>query len=141
MSEARNATRVEPPDDTKAFWQSTRDRRLVYQWCLDCAQPVWFPREVCPGCLGTSLEWRQSQGRGRVYAASVHHIPGNPLMQDKTPYVVALVELEEGVRLMTNVVGWDDPYDAAVGRAVSVDWEPLSDGRNLPVFRLDVSPR
>jgi uncharacterized OB-fold protein len=96
---------------------------------------------VCPGCLGTSLEWRQSQGRGRVYAASVHHIPGNPLMQDKTPYVVALVELEEGVRLMTNVVGWDDPYDAAVGRAVSVDWEPLSDGRNLPVFRLDVSPR
>jgi uncharacterized OB-fold protein len=135
-----DATRVEPPaphDDsvTKAFWRATGDRQLLIQWCLDCDEPVWFPREVCPGCLGTNLEYRPSTGRGEVYAASVHHVAGNPKMQ--TPYVVALVALDEGVRLMTNIVGWADPYDAAVGRRVAVAWEPLSDGRNLPVFALE----
>lgn len=128
-------TRIEPPDDATAFWQATREKQLVIQWCLDCDRPVWFPREVCPGCLGMNLEYRPSAGKGEVYAASVHHVPGNPKMQP--PYVVALVALDEGVRMMSNIVGWDDPYDAAVGRRVTVAWEPLSDGRNLPVFELE----
>jgi uncharacterized OB-fold protein len=129
--------RIQPTNHTPEFWDATRDRRLVIQWCLDCEQPVWFPREVCPGCLGTNLEWRPSAGKGEVYAASVHHLPGNPAMQP--PYVVALVQLDEGVRMMTNIVGLADPYDAAVGKRVKLTWEPLSDGRNLPVFELEVS--
>jgi len=131
------ATRLEPPNDTVEFWDATRDRRLLIQWCLDCDQPVWFPREVCPGCLGTNIEFRESSGRGEVYAVSVHHVPANPMMKDRLPYVVALVALDEGVRMMTNIVNCDDPYDAAVGRRVKVAWEPLSDGRNLPVFELE----
>jgi uncharacterized OB-fold protein len=132
------ATRIEPPepsDATKTCWDATRERQLMVQWCLDCEQPVWFPREVCPGCLGTNLEYRPSSGHGEVYAASVHHIPANPLMEPRLPYVVALVALDDGVRLLTNVVGCD-PDEATVGRRVHVAWEPLTDGRNLPVFEL-----
>ena len=61
------------------------------------------------------------------------HQPGNPMMADRVPYVLALVDLEEGVRMATNIVGCD-PADVHVGMAVRVDWEALSDGRHLPVF-------
>ena len=129
------AERFEPPVSPAAepFWEATREQRLVLQWCTDCAAPVHYPREVCPKCLGRALEFRPASGRGVVYAASVHPKPSNPTMADRVPYVVALVELEEGVRLMTNVVGCD-PETVAVGLPVKITWEALSDGRHLPLF-------
>jgi uncharacterized OB-fold protein len=91
-----------------------------------CERPVWYPRDVCPGCLGESLEWRTASGGGVVYACTVEH-------KAEPPYVVALVELDEGVRMLTNVVGCP-PEQVAVGDRVRVTWEPLSDGRGLPLF-------
>ena len=125
----------EPPvtETTTPFWDATRERRLVLQWCTACDAPVWFPREVCPSCLGSSLEWRPASGRAEVYASTVEHRPTMPMPFDDAPYVVALVELEEGPRLMTNVVGCD-PHAVIVGMPVQVTWEQLSDGRNLPLF-------
>jgi uncharacterized OB-fold protein len=126
---------IEPPvtETTQPFWDATRDRRLLIQWCTACDAPVWFPREVCPGCLGSALEWRPASGRGEVYACTVEHKPTMPTPFGDAPYVVALVELEEGPRLMTNVVGCE-PAAVAVGIRVQVTWEELSDGRNLPLF-------
>jgi uncharacterized protein len=125
----------EPPvtDTTTPFWDATREQRLVLQWCTECDAPVWFPREVCPSCLGSSLEWRPASGRAEVYACTVEHRPTMPTPFGDAPYVVALVELEEGPRLMTNVVGCD-PRAVTVGMPVQVTWEQLSDGRNLPLF-------
>lgn len=133
MSDA--PTRFEPPvsEVARPFWDATRERRLVLQWCRTCEQPVHYPREVCPRCLGTELEYRPASGRGEVYAFSVMHRPGNPLMADRVPYVVALVDLEEGARMMSNVVGCE-PDAVRVGQPVRVTWEPLSDGRALPQF-------
>jgi hypothetical protein len=68
-----------------------------------------------------------------VYAVTVEHRPQDPRLRDRAPYAVALVDLKEGVRVMTNVVGCD-PNVVAAGMAVSVTWEELSDGRNLPLF-------
>jgi len=129
-------TRVEPPASPAAepFWAATRDQRLVLQWCRACEAPVHFPREACPGCLGTDLEFRPSAGRGTVYAVSVMPKPAHPLLAGREPYTVALVELDEGVRLLSNVVE-TDPWSVAVGQPVEVCWEPLSDGRHLPQFR------
>ncbi|MDY7102370.1 MAG: OB-fold domain-containing protein [Actinomycetota bacterium] len=115
------------------FWDATRDGHLMVQWCLDCDAAVFFPREVCPGCLGERLEWRRSSGTGRVHAVTVEHRPQNPLMADRAPYAVALVDVDDGWRLLSNVVGCD-PLDVTVGMAVEVTWEPLSDGRRLPQF-------
>lgn len=129
------SARFEPPstDVSEPFWQATRGRRLIMQWCRPCERVVFYPREVCPRCLGFDLEWRDSQGTGTVYAFSVHYRTGSPEMMDRTPYVVALVDLAEGARLMTNIVGCD-PADIGVGMGVQVTWELLSDGRHLPLF-------
>ena len=129
-------TRIEPPASelTEPFWDATRDRRLLVQWCTECEQPIFYPREVCPRCLGTALEWRESAGTGTVYASSVQHRPATPVMTDRVPYVVALIDLDDGIRIMSNVVGCDPP-DVAAGMAVTVCWERLSDGRHLPQFQ------
>jgi uncharacterized protein len=126
-------TRFEPPISAvaKPFWDATREGRLLLQWCTACARPVWYPREMCPRCLGSTLEWRESQGRGVVYAYTVEHKAQTRALE--VPYVVALVELDEGVRLLSNVVG-RPPERVAVGDRVRVTWEALSDGRRLPLF-------
>lgn len=130
--------RFEPAasDDTGPYWEATRHRRLVLQWCTACEEAIFYPRAVCPRCLGDTLEWRESAGTGRVYAASVQHKPANPFMADKVPYVVALIELDDGVRMMSNVVGCE-PDDVTVDMAVRVTWEALTDGRHLPLFEPD----
>lgn len=130
-------SRFEPPMSPagEPFWTATRDRRLVLPWCPTCARCHWYPREVCPYCLSPDLQWRESSGAGEVYACSVMPKPAMPMMADRVPYLVALISLDDGVRMMSNVVG-SDPYTVAVGDRVQVDWEPLTDGRHLPVFRL-----
>ena len=132
--------RIEPPETelTRPFWEASREGKLVLQWCRPCDAVVHYPRECCPKCLASDLEWRESSGRGEVYAFSVMHRAANPLM--KVPYVVALVDLPEGARLMTNIVGCA-PSEVAVGMPVELEWEALSDGRAVPLFRPDASRR
>lgn len=127
--------RVQPPVSPAAepFWDATRSRQLVIQWCAACEQAIHFPREACPRCLGTDLEFRPAAGTGVIYARSEMPVPGNAGMAGRAPYLVALIDLPEGVRLLSNVVG-DDASSASVGDPVTVAWEPLADGRHLPVF-------
>lgn len=128
-------TRAEPPVlvEAEPFWDATRRQQLVLPWCTRCEEPFWYPRPVCPRCLCADIDWRQASGRGEVYALSVMHRPGNPTMAGRVPYAVALIDLEEGVRMMSNVVGIEADQ-VKVGMAVTVTWEALSDGRNLPLF-------
>jgi uncharacterized OB-fold protein len=119
------------------FWEATKDGKYLVQWCGACNTPIFYPREVCPQCLSAdSLEWRESNGTGTVYAVSVQY--RSMTMADKIPYAVALVEVDAGngtdtIRVMSNVVNCD-PTTINVGDAVSLTWEELSDGRNLPLF-------
>jgi uncharacterized OB-fold protein len=129
--------RLEPPlgAESGPFWEATREERLLVQWCSDCDRGVFYPRAVCPHCGGRSgLEWREASGRATVYAATVEHRPAPGGFSGGEPYCVALVDLHEGVRMMTNIVGCP-PADARSGMAVVVTWEPLTDGRKLPLFR------
>ena len=133
--------RFEPPatELTDAFWAATREQKYLVQWCVACDAPIFYPREVCPTCLSAdALEWRPTSGNGTVHAVSVQHRPGSPTMADRVPYAVALVEVDAGdgvrtVRVMSNVVNCD-PQSVRVNDALRLTWEPLSDGRNLPVF-------
>jgi uncharacterized protein len=118
--------------ESEPFWQATRERRLVLQWCTVCDEPVQFPRSFCPSCRQSSLGWRDASGAAVVHAVTVEHKPA--AMDEEEPYVIALVELDEGPRLMTNVVGCA-PDDVRVGMAVHVTWEALEDGRHLPLFK------
>jgi uncharacterized OB-fold protein len=127
--------RIEPPVSpvSKPFWDATRNQRFVLPWSSASDKPMWYPREVDPAAPDATIEWRDASGDGVVYAASVHHRPGPGRDEADGPYVVALIELAEGVRMMSNVVGCP-PYDVTVGMPVRLVWEPLSDGRHLPQF-------
>jgi uncharacterized protein len=135
VSDEAKATRFEPPitPEAEPFWEASRDQRFVLPWCTDCGKAFWYPRPVCPVCLRPNVEWRPGSGRGEVHAVSVMYRPGNPMMADRVPYAVALVELEEGVRIMSNVVGIEADQ-VKVGMPVGITWEPMSDGRHLPLF-------
>jgi uncharacterized protein len=151
--------RFEPPvgDESRPYWEATREGRLLVQWCTACDRGVFYPRALCPYCAGVSrpdggaevvggvgvaegavvtLEWREASGRATVYAAVVEHRPeaAGVSFSGGEPYCVALIDLEEGVRMMTNIVGCP-PDDVHSGMAVTVSWEPLSDGRQLALFR------
>jgi len=130
---AEEPRRIEPPvtPTSQPFWDATRERSFLLQWCRECGQAIFFPREVCPRCLGSRLEWRPSAGTGAVYTFTVEYNPQNPNLTP--PYTIALIDLDEGVRMMSNVVGCP-PEEVRVGMRVKVTWETLSDGRNLPQF-------
>ena len=133
MSNAPARYEPEPSEVAAPFWDATRGHRLILQWCVACEQPVFFPRAICPRCLGSDLEWRPASGLGTVYAVTIEHRPQNPAMAAMAPYAVALVDLDEGVRMLSNVIGVP-PESITVGQRVTVAWEPLSDGRNLVQF-------
>ncbi len=126
---------IEPPvtEASAPFWDATREQRFVLPWSTATGKAVWYPREVDPAAPDQPFDWREASGDGVVYAASVHHKAGPGRDPDDGPYVVALVELPEGVRMMTNVVGCP-PEDVEVGMPVRLVWHPLSDGRHLPQF-------
>ena len=125
----------EPPisDDGAPFWEATRTREFVLPWCVGCDRPIWYPRATCPICLVGDLEWRAASGQGVVYAVGVHHLPGPGRDASELPYTVALIDLAEGVRMMSNVVDCP-PESVRVGMDVAITWKPLSDGRHLPQF-------
>lgn len=134
--------RFEPPESDAGapFWAGSRERELRIPWCEACGRPHWFPREGCPHCLSNRIEWRPASGEATVYACSVMPKPAMPMLADRVPYVVALVELAEGVRMLTNIVGVDDPFKVSIGDAVTLRWEELTDGRHLPVFTPAATP-
>jgi uncharacterized OB-fold protein len=127
-----------PTDGTGPYWEATKERRLVLQWCPRCSRYVHHPREACPGCLGTELEWVESVGCGAVHAASVHHRPFEVMSMEDCPYVVAFIDLDEGVRFMSNIVG-DDAVSVRTGDRVELVWRPVAEGYHLPVFRITAS--
>jgi uncharacterized protein len=126
---------MEPPTSEHGapFWDATREQRLVIPYSTATGQPFWYPREVAPDSLEAGVEWREASGDGVVYAVSVQHRTGPGRDPADGPYAVALVDLPEGVRVMSNVIGCD-PESVTPGMAVRVAWHPLSDGRNLPMF-------
>ena len=95
---------------------------------------MYYPRILCTHCMSTELGWDRAAGRGTVYAFTfVHRAPTEAFRKD-APYPVAIIELEEGPRLMSNIVG-AEPEDVRIGMAVEVVFEPRGEGAALPLFR------
>ena len=111
-----------PNADTKPFWEACSRGELVYQRCRGCGRPQFFPRSICSHCRGSDLEWKASAGKGAVYTFTVNHRPPNPAFEEDVPYVIALVDLDEGFRMMMNVRGCD-PEAVRIGMRVRVTFE------------------
>jgi uncharacterized protein len=120
-----------PNPETRPYWDAARAGRLDLQRCVPCDRLVWYPRRRCHRCGSDDLRWETLSGRASVYAFTVVHRAPDPSVE--VPYVVALVDLEEGARVMTNLVGID-PQDVRVGLPVEVRFRALDDGLALPIF-------
>ena len=130
------SARLIPPSSelTQPYWDAARRDELVVQHCVDCGQRPFPPRAHCPQCGSAALEWRGVSGRGTVYTFTIAHRPPHPVFSDQCPLAIAVVELEEGPRMISNIVGCD-PADIEVGMAVQVAFEQIDDSDvALPVF-------
>ena len=124
-----------PTPETRPFWAAARRHELSLPRCRGCGTLVYFPRAVCPRCLGSDLAWEVLSGRGTLHTFTVVHrgLKDFPL---GTPYVIAMVELAEGPRLMTNLVGVEpDPARLRIGMPLEVVFEDVSPEIALPRFR------
>lgn len=118
---------------TEPWFDACREGILTLQYCSDCSAYQFYPRILCSHCGGRELSWRASSGRGTVASFSV--VRRAITKAYEAPYVVALIDLEEGPRLMSNIVDCA-PEEVAVGQAVEVGFEAWSQTITLPVFRL-----
>jgi uncharacterized OB-fold protein len=119
---------------SRPFWQAARDGQLKIQACTGCGHLFFPPGPVCPKCLGDALEWRPVSGRGTVESWVVFHQAYYKGFADELPYNVAMVRLEEGPFLFTNLVGIDN---AAIRRGLPVEavFEKATDDVTIPRFR------
>ena len=126
----------QPTPWSAPYWEAAKRREFVLQHCMDCDAPIMYPRKFCPTCLGENLDFRPSAGTGEIYSLTVQ-VAGPPSgFEDKLPYVIAVIRLDEGVQLMSNIVG-ANRETAQIGDRVTVDFETAEDGETvLPVFRL-----
>jgi len=118
--------------ETAPFWEAATDGRLVLPRCDECGTVIWYPRQLCPDCGSTTVSWFEASGRGTVYSFTVVRKGQGPY-REAAPYVVAYVELEEGPRMMTNIVGCD-PDAVRVDMPVRVTFAPTEKGTALPRF-------
>jgi len=135
MSEAKEQPKAPLPRPTAIsapFWEAARQGRLLLQYCSRCQKYIFYPRPYCIRCLG-ELEWREASGRGRVYSFTIVRRPATPAFADKVPYVHAIVELEEGVRMTANIVGCR-PEEVRVDMPVRAVFEPAGDDISLVQF-------
>lgn len=134
-----NPTAATPPAplpnaDSREFWEAAARDELLLRQCKACHKPHFPPRHLCPHCWSDQLDWVPSAGRGAVYSFTVMHRAPTPDFVGNVPYVVALVDLEEGSRMMANIVG-DDALATEVGDRVSVCYEARPGGSKVPQFQ------
>lgn len=118
---------------TAPYWSAAQEHRLALPRCLDCNRHHFYPRTLCPHCSSARLEWSDCSGRGEVYSFTVVHRAPSPAFAGEVPYVVAVVKLEEGPHLMSNIVGCA-PDAVRVGSKVRVVFRRLTDSVTLPMF-------
>jgi len=123
-----------PDLDTQPFWDGCEQERFLVPTCGSCGARRWPPGPMCPVCRSTATEWLESSGRGSVYSFLVVHHPVNPVLLDQVPYVVAMIELEEGIRVVGNVEDCD-PDSVHTGMQVEVVFERHEEGMLIPNFR------
>lgn len=134
MREPYSGALPRPTPETLPFWEGARNHRLVLPWCRDCGKPHFYPRALCPHCLSQALDWRDASGRGKLHTYVINHKPAKGFT---APYVIAVVELDEGVRMLSNLVlpGTPTPEALHIDMPVQVVFDDVTDTVTLPRFR------
>ena len=120
-------------EETRPFWDALRDGKLMLGKCEACGRVHYYPRPMCPHCWSDAVTLQPACGRGTLYTWSTVYVNDLPPFNTKVPYVAAQVDLEEGVRITTNIVD-AEPGDLSIGMPVKLGFEAISEDVTIPVF-------
>ncbi len=134
MSAQLPASMLQQDSDSRPYWEGLAQGELRIQRCDACARAVFYPRALCPHCFSERLLWIVASGKGTIYSYTVAYQAFGPFATE-TPFVVAIVELEEGVRMMTRIVDASRER-ITVGATVQVTVASVGEDFTLPYFRL-----
>jgi uncharacterized OB-fold protein len=135
MTMPRGKALPQPTPETAPFWDGCKAHELRLQYCGTCQKYIFYPRILCPTCLSDVLEWRAVSGKGTLltYVLSARPAPG---FEDELPYAIAIVKLDEGPHLMTNIVNTEiAPQNLRAGMPVEVVFEDVNEAITLPKFQ------
>jgi len=133
MSESPRKFFMSPPEGAERFFEATKEGKLLIQSCPSCGRKQFYPRKICIHCGSPDVEWVEASGRGAVHTYTVIHQQGMPGWREEVPYVSAIIDLEEGVRMTANVVECA-PADVRIEMPVEVTF--VDEGMyTLPKFR------
>jgi len=121
-------------EETRPFWEGTKKHKLVIQRCKDCGEFRFYPRTACIYCLSENTEWVEVSGKAKVYSFTIAHRPARPAFANDVPYNIAVIELEEGVRMTSNIVECEND-DIKVDMPVEVVFDDVTDEITLPRFK------
>jgi len=121
-----------PTPESDFFWAKVGKHQLWIQRCVDCIKPFFYPRMVCPNCLSDNIEWFEVSGRGFLYSYMINHRPP-PGFEEDAPYAIAIVQLEEGPRMMSNIVGIENtPENLILDMPLKVVFEDVTSDITIP---------
>jgi uncharacterized OB-fold protein len=123
-----------PNQDTKPFWDACAHHELIFQKCIDCNYTRWPPSYICSACHSFNYRWIKSKGRGKIYAFVVYHKAFHPSFEEDLPYITAVVELEEGPRILTNIIECD-LSEIECETQVELVWDRVTGEFSLPKFK------
>ncbi len=122
--------------ESRPYWEGLKQGKLMLPKCADCGHTFFYPRILCPRCQSRAITWVQASGKGRLHAFGIAHQSFNRAFKVPAPYVLAMIELEEGPRLLSNLVDVEpDPKVVKCDMAVEVVFHTLTDDVTLPLFR------
>lgn len=119
---------------SKVFWDGCRENKLLYQHCRGCGEVIFFPKYFCSNCMCHDLEWLESKGRGKIDTFTVTYEGAPPAFMGVTPYAVAIIRMDEGYRIMSNLIECDfDQLECEM--PVEVVFDPVTPEISLPKFK------
>lgn len=119
---------------SEPFWHGTKQHKLLIQECNECGSKIFYPRKACPECWSRELGWVEASGRGKVFALTVTLAGVEEKFSADLPYVLAMIDLDEGIRMMGNVVDCD-PTAVEIAMDVEVVFDDVTDEITLPKWR------
>jgi len=122
--------------EAKPYWEGMKQHKLMLPVCQDCKQAHFYPRVFCPHCHSRNLKWTEASGKGKLYAFEILHRSFNPKVKTPLPYVLAMIELQEGPRMLSNLINVKpDPNMIRCDMPVEVVFSKVNDDFTLPFFQ------
>ena len=122
--------------DSKIYWDSANDKKLMVQYSIETEEYFLYSKQLTNAANSNKIEWRQVSGKGEIYSFTIVYAPAGPAFKEDTPYIVASIKLDEGARIISNILT-NEIEKVAIGNRVKVVFEKQNDGFVIPKFEIE----